>query len=267
MALALFCSVLGAVAGNLGLMVLATGGVFIAGGIAPRILPFLQRGGFREAFDRKGRLHTLVERMPAYVVTHPQPGLLGAATIAAGKALAHRLPHARTNAARRVDFREDTGAISGQGRPANGRCPEQWRRVPTVRAPRLPAAYPYAWSPPTRRARRAIDDRFGRMVGRSPAMQAVFDVLGKASSSEATILLEGETGTGKEVSAEAIHTRQPAPRQAVRGRRLRRDAAATCSRASCSATSAAPSPARCRRARACSRRPTAARCSSTRSAS
>jgi glucokinase len=83
MALSLFCSVLGAVAGNLGLMVLATGGVFVAGGIAPRILPFLQRGGFREAFDRKGRLHTLVERMPAYVVTHAQPGLLGAATVAA----------------------------------------------------------------------------------------------------------------------------------------------------------------------------------------
>ena len=82
MALALFCSVLGAVAGNLGLMVLATGGVYVAGGIAPRILPFLQRGGFREAFDRKGRLHTLVERIPAYVVTHAQPGLLGAALVA-----------------------------------------------------------------------------------------------------------------------------------------------------------------------------------------
>ena len=84
MALAIFCSVLGATAGNLALMVLATGGVYIAGGIAPRILPFLQRGGFREAFDRKGRLHTLVERLPAYVVTHPQPGLLGAAMIASG---------------------------------------------------------------------------------------------------------------------------------------------------------------------------------------
>ena len=85
MALAIFCSVLGAVAGNLALMVLATGGVYVAGGIAPRILPFLQRGGFRDAFDRKGRLHTLVERIPAYVVTHPQPGLLGAATVAAGE--------------------------------------------------------------------------------------------------------------------------------------------------------------------------------------
>jgi glucokinase len=82
MSLALFCSVMGAVAGNLGLTVLASGGVFVAGGIAPRILTYLQKGGFREAFERKGRLHTLVERLPAFVVTHPQPGLLGAATIA-----------------------------------------------------------------------------------------------------------------------------------------------------------------------------------------
>jgi glucokinase len=86
MALAIFCSILGATAGNLGLMVLATGGVFVAGGIAPRILPYLQRGGFREAFDHKGRLHTLVQRLPAYVVTHAQPGLLGAAMIASGNA-------------------------------------------------------------------------------------------------------------------------------------------------------------------------------------
>ena len=84
LALGIFCSVLGAVAGNLALQILATGGVFVAGGIAPRILAFLRRSGFREAFDRKGRLHMIVERMPAYVVTHPQPGLLGAAKAAAG---------------------------------------------------------------------------------------------------------------------------------------------------------------------------------------
>jgi glucokinase len=83
MALAIFCSVLGALAGNLGLYALATGGVFLAGGIAPRILPYLQRGGFREAFEHKGRLTPLVARLPAFVVTHPQPGLLGAATFAA----------------------------------------------------------------------------------------------------------------------------------------------------------------------------------------
>ena len=56
---------------------------------------------------------------------------------------------------------------------------------------------------------RTQEDRFGRMVGRSPAMQSVFDVLNKASTSDATILLEGETGTGKEVSAEAIHRGSP----------------------------------------------------------
>src|SRR4029077_12330683 len=56
---------------------------------------------------------------------------------------------------------------------------------------------------------RTQDERFGRMVGKSPAMQTVFDVLNKASSSDATILLEGETGTGKEVSAEAIHRGSP----------------------------------------------------------
>jgi DNA-binding NtrC family response regulator len=56
---------------------------------------------------------------------------------------------------------------------------------------------------------RVLDDRFGRMIGRSPAMQTVFEVLNKASTSDATILLEGETGTGKEVSAEAIHRGSP----------------------------------------------------------
>ena len=84
MTLAIFCSVLGALAGNLGLYVLATGGVYIAGGIAPRILPYLRKRVFREAFESKGRLHPLVAKLPAFVVTHAQPGLLGAATIAAG---------------------------------------------------------------------------------------------------------------------------------------------------------------------------------------
>ena len=80
MAVAIFSSVLGALAGNLALYALATGGVFIAGGIAPRVLPYLQRGGFRDAFEAKGRMTPLVARIPAFVVTHPQLGLLGAAT-------------------------------------------------------------------------------------------------------------------------------------------------------------------------------------------
>ena len=82
MALAVFCSVLGAMAGNLALAMLASGGVFVAGGIAPRVLSYLQKGGFREGFERKGRLHTVVERYPAFVVTHPQLGLVGAAAVA-----------------------------------------------------------------------------------------------------------------------------------------------------------------------------------------
>jgi len=60
------------------------------------------------------------------------------------------------------------------------------------------------FSAPTR-----TDERFGKMLGRSPAMQIVFDVLAKASPSDATIMLEGETGTGKEVSPEAIHLGSP----------------------------------------------------------
>jgi glucokinase len=83
MSLAVFCSVLGAVAGNMALTILATGGVFVVGGIAPRVLPYLQKGAFREAFERKGRLHMLLERLPAFVVTHPQVGLMGAAAAAA----------------------------------------------------------------------------------------------------------------------------------------------------------------------------------------
>jgi glucokinase len=83
MSLALFCSVLGPVAGNVALMILATGAVFLAGTIAPRVLPFIQTGGFREAFERKGRLHTMLERIPAFVVTHPQVGLTGACAGAA----------------------------------------------------------------------------------------------------------------------------------------------------------------------------------------
>lgn len=78
-----FCVVLGALAGNLALTLLATGGVFVAGGIAPRVLPLLQQGTFREAFERKGRLQSLVAAIPTFVVTHPQPGLLGAAAVAA----------------------------------------------------------------------------------------------------------------------------------------------------------------------------------------
>lgn len=82
-ALDLFCSVLGAVAGDLALITLARSGLYVAGGIAPAILPALRRGAFLDAFHDKGRMARVVGRVPVYVVTNGQVGLYGAATAAA----------------------------------------------------------------------------------------------------------------------------------------------------------------------------------------
>ncbi len=78
-ALDVFVSVLGAQAGNLALTVVATGGVFLGGGIPPRILPFLDRGRFAEAFGRKGRFFELLGRVPVHVILNPKVALVGAA--------------------------------------------------------------------------------------------------------------------------------------------------------------------------------------------
>jgi glucokinase len=78
----MFCSIYGAEAGNLALKCLATGGVYVAGGIAPKILPILSEGGFRQAFESKGRMEKVLKHIPTYVVISPQPGLLGAAFMA-----------------------------------------------------------------------------------------------------------------------------------------------------------------------------------------
>lgn len=82
-ALALFVSVYGAVAGNLALAFLATGGVYIAGGIAPAIAAALQGPEFLAAFLDKGRFRGLLERVPVSLVKNPRLGLLGAAAHAA----------------------------------------------------------------------------------------------------------------------------------------------------------------------------------------
>jgi glucokinase len=78
-ALRLFSSVLGAEAGDLALTVLATGGVYLGGGIPPRILSVLTAGDFVAAFRDKGRLSTLLEKIPVHVIRHPQVALIGAA--------------------------------------------------------------------------------------------------------------------------------------------------------------------------------------------
>ena len=82
-ALDIFVSLYGAEAGNLALKVLPTGGVYLAGGIAPRILGKLKAGGFVAAMTAKGRMSPLLERLRVSVVTNPKVGLIGAARGAA----------------------------------------------------------------------------------------------------------------------------------------------------------------------------------------
>jgi glucokinase len=74
-----FVSILGAEAGNLALKVLATGGIYLGGGIPPRILPALERPGFMQALTNKGRFADLLARVPVHVILNPKSALLGAA--------------------------------------------------------------------------------------------------------------------------------------------------------------------------------------------
>jgi glucokinase len=80
--LEVFVSVYGAEAGNLALKALAVGGVVVAGGIAPRIMPALGAGPFVSAFRDKGRLSALMETIPVLVALNPKTALLGAARVA-----------------------------------------------------------------------------------------------------------------------------------------------------------------------------------------
>jgi glucokinase len=81
-ALDLFCEILGATAANLALLVLARGGVYLAGGIAGHLRERLLGGGFRRAFEEHRRYGDLLRSIPVWLITHPQPGLLGAALAA-----------------------------------------------------------------------------------------------------------------------------------------------------------------------------------------
>ncbi len=82
-AVSLFSRIYGAFAGDLALATLPAGGVYIAGGIAPKLLPCLQDGSFIDAFFDKGRMRELVQSFPVKVITNPHSGLLGAAHYAA----------------------------------------------------------------------------------------------------------------------------------------------------------------------------------------
>ncbi len=74
---AMFCAMLGTVAGNLALSLGARGGVYIAGGIVPRFAEAFAASAFRERFEAKGRLRSYLEPIPTYLVTHAVPAFLG----------------------------------------------------------------------------------------------------------------------------------------------------------------------------------------------
>ncbi|MFN5955714.1 MAG: glucokinase [Dolichospermum sp.] len=75
----LFIEAYGAEAGNLALKLLPYGGLYIAGGIAPKILPLIQDGSFLASFTQKGRMGSLLEEIPVFMILNQQVGLIGAA--------------------------------------------------------------------------------------------------------------------------------------------------------------------------------------------
>lgn len=82
-ALDLFCAMLGTVAGNVALMFGARGGIYIAGGIAPRLTEFIARSEFRARFQQKGRFRKYLESIPSSVIVHPAATFIGLRSIAA----------------------------------------------------------------------------------------------------------------------------------------------------------------------------------------
>jgi glucokinase len=82
MALELFCRMLGTVAGNVALTFGARGGVFIAGGIAPRMTDFIARSEFRAQFEHKGRFRSYLQSVPTSIIIHPAATFVGLRIVA-----------------------------------------------------------------------------------------------------------------------------------------------------------------------------------------
>jgi glucokinase len=79
-ALELMTDILAAQAGNVALSTLATGGVYLGGGMSPRLLPLLRTPRFLERFRAKGRFGAFMQRVPLHVILHKRAALLGAAS-------------------------------------------------------------------------------------------------------------------------------------------------------------------------------------------
>ncbi len=82
--LELFISILGAEAGNLALKGLTTGGMYLGGGIPPRIRPLLERETFMKSFADKGRMSYLLTDIPVKIILNPKAALIGAASFGLG---------------------------------------------------------------------------------------------------------------------------------------------------------------------------------------
>lgn len=76
-AIDMFCAMLGTIAGNLALTLGARGGIYIAGGIVPKLGPAFAASSFRERFEDKGRMRPYLARIPTYVITQPIPAFIG----------------------------------------------------------------------------------------------------------------------------------------------------------------------------------------------
>lgn len=77
----MFCAMLGTIAGNLALTLGARGGIYVAGGIVPKLGPAFAQSAFRTRFEQKGRMQAYLAPIPTYVITHAVPAFLGAATL------------------------------------------------------------------------------------------------------------------------------------------------------------------------------------------
>lgn len=89
-----FTGIFGSVAGDLVLTFGAWDGVYLTGGLAPILLPWLQHGGFRERFEAKEHFHDLMRNIPTQIIMNPEPGLLGGAALAVQASGRSLLTHA-----------------------------------------------------------------------------------------------------------------------------------------------------------------------------
>lgn len=81
--LSAFCEMLGSMAGNLAITLGSTGGMYIGGGIVPRLGQFFSDSNFRNRFEHKGRLTNYLSQIPTYVITEPYPAFIGISALLA----------------------------------------------------------------------------------------------------------------------------------------------------------------------------------------